>query len=287
MMVEKRKPSLFVCYPSPPLFLSPLSRLRALIDLLTPKLTMSESQEPSSSTTRGRGRGRGKSRGGLGKYLRARGRGRGMGRPAQFTERLLLEGEGKPSLTEEEEAELAKELREKYSRRNLGTNADRYKEEQPELDSDGEPILEPEVDLSSFLEKQRISEDVGPTLKVAEAKDYDEADVDTSLAHISSNPTRYKLEALSKKGKVEQIEWDGELDQMSKEKKAAEATWDLKDRFKAKSEKLRTKPVTPTTTSARRKQGEYQEAPALPLPDGVKPKSQMEEMEDFLDELLT
>ncbi|KAJ3507307.1 hypothetical protein NLJ89_g6376 [Agrocybe chaxingu] len=251
---------------------------------------MSESQEPSSSTTRGRGRGRGKSRGGLGKYLRARGRGRGMGRPAQFIERLLLEGEGKPNLTEEEEAELAKELREKYSRRNLGTNADRYKEEEPELDSDGEPILEPEVDLSAFLEKQRISEEVGPTLKVSEKKDYDEDDVDTSLAHISSNPARYKPEALSKKGKVEQIEWDEGLDQMSKEKKAAEATRgasNLKDRFKAKSEKLRTKPVTPTTTSARRKQGVYQEAPALPLPDGVKPKSQIEEMEEFLDELLT
>jgi len=32
---------------------------------------------------------------------------------------------------------------------------------------------------------------------------------------------------------------------------------------------------------------EYQEAPALPLPDGVQPKAQMQEMEDFLDELLT
>ena len=189
-----------------------------------------------------RGRGRGKSRGGLGKYLRARGRGRGSGRPAEFSTRLLLEGEGRPSLTEEEEAELAKELAEKYSRRQLGTNADRYKEEEPELDSDGvfssvvfrwsfeltflwagEPIVEPEVDLSTFLEKQRISDDVGPSLRVAEAEDDDNDDVDTSLAHITSKSIGNPVQA-SRKGKVEQIVWDEELDTMNREKKAAEAT---------------------------------------------------------------
>jgi len=93
-----------------------------------------------SSTSRGGGRGRGKSRGGLGKYLRARGRGRGTGRPAEFGTRLLLDGEGKQNLTEEEESEQSKEIREKYSRRQLGTNADRYKEE-VELDSDGVSLL--------------------------------------------------------------------------------------------------------------------------------------------------
>jgi hypothetical protein len=87
-----------------------------------------------------RGRGRGKSRGGLGKYLRARGRG-GRGRPAEFSTRLVLEGERKPELTEEEEAELAREIREKYSRRQLGTNEDRYKEEEAELNSDGESLI--------------------------------------------------------------------------------------------------------------------------------------------------
>jgi len=95
-------------------------------------------QLPSTpSDDHGRGRGRGKSRGGLGKYLRARGRGRGTGRPAEFTKRLVLGEEGKPDLTEEETAELEKELREKYGRRKLGTNEDRYKEEEVELDSDG------------------------------------------------------------------------------------------------------------------------------------------------------
>lgn len=87
----------------------------------------------NSTTTRGRGRGRGKSRGGLGKYLRSRGRGRGSGgRPAEFTQRLLLEGEGKLDLTEEEAAAFEKELREKYGKRKLVTNADRYEEEEPE-----------------------------------------------------------------------------------------------------------------------------------------------------------
>lgn len=92
---------------------------------------------PSPSRGRGRGRGRGKSRGGLGKYLRARGRGRGGGRPAEFRERLLLDGERTEELDEEE----AQELQQRYSRRQLGTNADRYVEDEPELDSDGKPFL--------------------------------------------------------------------------------------------------------------------------------------------------
>ena len=94
---------------------------------------MSEVSEPGPSSTRGRGRGSHKSRGGLGKYLRARGRGRGRGRPAVFQERLLLEGEQVEELDDEE----AQELQQRYSRRQLGTNADRYVEPEPELDSDG------------------------------------------------------------------------------------------------------------------------------------------------------
>lgn len=88
----------------------------------------------SDGPTRARGRGRGKSRGGLGKYLRARGRGRGGGRPAEFHQRVLLEGEGPAD--EEDEEEVAERAR-KFSRRQLGSNADRYAEEEPELDSDG------------------------------------------------------------------------------------------------------------------------------------------------------
>ncbi len=89
---------------------------------------------PSASTSNSsRARGRGKSRGGLGKYLRARGRGRGYGRPAEFHQRLVLEGEAP---VEEDDEERAQRER-KFSRRHLGTNADRYAEPDPELDSDG------------------------------------------------------------------------------------------------------------------------------------------------------
>jgi hypothetical protein len=87
----------------------------------------SQTQEPQM-----RGRGRGRSRGGLGKYLRARGRG-GRGRPAEFSTRLVLEGEKLEEETEEETAERSR----KFSRRELGSNADRYLEPEPEVGSDG------------------------------------------------------------------------------------------------------------------------------------------------------
>lgn len=95
-----------------------------------------DSTETSGSSS-GRGRGRGKSRGGLGKYLRARGRGRGRGRPAEFAKRLLLEDEQEVQLDQEEAKDYEKEMQTKYGRRQLGTNADRYVEPEPELGSDG------------------------------------------------------------------------------------------------------------------------------------------------------
>ncbi|KAG2112682.1 uncharacterized protein F5147DRAFT_771225 [Suillus discolor] len=116
---------------------------------------MSETNSPSTSeASHARGRGRGKSRGGLGKYLCARGRGRG-GRPAEFHQRLVLEGEEVVDL--DPDSEEAKEFQKKHSRRQVGSNADRYVELEPELDSDGEEIREQEVDLSSFLARQRLS----------------------------------------------------------------------------------------------------------------------------------
>ncbi|KAH6907392.1 hypothetical protein BKA70DRAFT_1285612 [Coprinopsis sp. MPI-PUGE-AT-0042] len=227
----------------------------------------------SSNSSRGRGRGR-SNRGGLGKYLRARGRGhRGGGRPAVFKERLLLEGEG-PGDDEEDEEEKAERLA-KFSRRQLGTNADRYAEEEPELGSDGEPIVEPEVDLSEFMERQRISDEPSPALML---------DMDSSLAHISSKSIRSPVD---RKGKVQQVEWDRELDEMTKEKAAAEAQWDLKHRFKAKSEKLKAKPVFKST---RERQAEkYEQAPELPVADAnAQPKKDpKDEMESFLDDLLS
>ncbi|KAJ6546653.1 hypothetical protein DFH09DRAFT_1367193 [Mycena vulgaris] len=240
---------------------------------------MSESSSSSPPST-SRGRGRGKSRGGLGKYLRARGRGRGLGRPAEFGKRLVLDGEEPTPEDDEAAAEAAAELAQRFSRRQLGTNADRYAEPEPVLDSDGEPEVEPEVDLAAFLERQRLSDAAGPSvLPAREALDDD--DVDHSLAHISSGGAP---PVSSRKGKVEEIAWDAELDALERDKAAAEAIWDLKTRFRAKSEKLRKSAVTPVRE---RKPG-YVEAPPLPLADGSQPspKAPKDDMQDFLDDLL-
>ena len=50
----------------------------------------------------------------------------------------MLEGEGPEDEDDEEAREAREELHRKYARRQLGSNADRYKEEEPELDSEGE-----------------------------------------------------------------------------------------------------------------------------------------------------
>ncbi|KAI0341215.1 hypothetical protein BDW22DRAFT_1430350 [Trametopsis cervina] len=223
-----------------------------------------------------RGRGRGKSRGGLGKYLRARGRGRGRGRPAEFGKRLVLEGEGEQELDEEEQKELAQ----KYSRRQLGTNADRYVESDPELDSEGEPIVEPEVDLSTFLERQRVSE--VPSV-VSPPVEEDDDDIDHSLDHLALG---LKQAEVSKKGKVQQIAWDESLEELSRDKAAAEATRDLKTRFKAKTEKERAQGGSRSIPRSKAKPDRFIEAPALPTDTPPPLKSEKEKMEDFLDDLL-
>ncbi len=168
---------------------------------------------------------RGNSRGGLGKYLRARGR-RGYGRPAEFTQRLVLEDE----MHDEEDEEFKAQQTQKYSKRQLANNADRYAEQEPELDSDGmsvrvwnfqltlvtgEPIVEPEVDLSAFLEKQRLADDS------VQADEDEEDDVDHNLDNFPTSTGQIA----SKKGKVEQIEWTQELEQLAKDKASAEANW--------------------------------------------------------------
>lgn len=85
--------------------------------------------------------------------------------------------------------------------------------------STGEPILEPEVDLSKFLERQRLDDNAGPTLKPPDNQP-DDDDVDQTLAHISGKGV---IHTSSRKGKVQQIEWDPELEAMSQEKAVAEA----------------------------------------------------------------
>ena len=78
--------------------------------------------EAPSIRARGRGRGR------TGKALRARGK-RGIGRAATFGQRLYLEGAG-PLDDEDEEA--AAELANRFSKRELESNAHRFEEETPE-----------------------------------------------------------------------------------------------------------------------------------------------------------
>jgi hypothetical protein len=87
----------------------------------------------TSSTPRARGRGRRQSRGGFGKYIRARATGHRFGRPAEFQERLLLEGERPEELDETDAAELGA----RYARRALDTNTDRYEESEPAMGPDG------------------------------------------------------------------------------------------------------------------------------------------------------
>ncbi|KAA1466855.1 hypothetical protein DENSPDRAFT_57657 [Dentipellis sp. KUC8613] len=260
---------------------------------------MDSTTEASSaeSSSRGRGRGRGRSRGGLGKYLRARGRGRGGGRLAEFRERLVLEGERPEELDEEEAEELAR----KYSRRQLGSNADRYVEPEPELGSDGEEIVEPEVDLSQFLERQKLEDT--PAVALASPAEEDDEDVDHSLAHISGKVK--PLESQSRKGKVQQIEWDAGLAEMSREKAVAEAHWDLKARFRANQSHQKGRNVARGGKTGRsdRRQGKASSprnlrfaltvtleklvTAAPPLPGGPEPSSDPKvQMEDFLDELL-
>ncbi|KAF7365860.1 hypothetical protein MVEN_00460400 [Mycena venus] len=95
-------------------------------------------------------------------------------------------------------------------------------------------LCEPESEVNlSFLERQRISDAPGPSIPASTTEPAD--DVDRTLGHISSNGIK---PVTSCKGKVEQIEWDGELDELKREKAYAEVIWDLESRFRAKSEKL-------------------------------------------------
>lgn len=248
---------------------------------------MSSDPAPESSS---RGRGRGKNRGGLGKYLRARGRGRGFGRPAEFSKRSLLDGEGPDDLEEDEEAAAIRaENARKYGRRQMDTNADRYQEEEPELGSDGEPILQPEVDLSGFLERQREVDPSGVDPALLGDKD-DDVDVDHSLAHLSLNKAST---AASRKGKATTIEWDDQLEEMLQAKEKADANRDFKTRFRARSAKFAA-PAEPTgfgSATRKTRQGDARvQAPPLPLASDAPPQpppNSKQGMEDFLDDLLT
>ncbi|KAJ2988923.1 hypothetical protein NUW54_g8955 [Trametes sanguinea] len=197
---------------------------------------------------------------------------------------MALESEQEAEVDEEEQRELER----KFARRQLASNADRYAEPEPELDSEGEEVVEPEVDLSSFLERQKLSDSAGPSTLLS--PEDEEEDVDTSFAHITSN---LKPQSQTKKGKVQQIEWDAELEELSREKAAADATrgeaCSLISSAVKRTAKQRGRAAPRGASTAVRKphyERSYVEAPPLPT-DAPKPeKSEKEDMENFLDDLL-
>ena len=72
------------------------------------------------------------------------------------------------------------------------------------------------------MDRQRLVDDDAP-LQTAKSKEpEDDEDIDHSLAHISA--THVGLPA-KMKGKVEQVDWTPELDQMTRDKANAEANW--------------------------------------------------------------
>ncbi|KZV99209.1 hypothetical protein EXIGLDRAFT_831563 [Exidia glandulosa HHB12029] len=225
----------------------------------------------TSADARARGRGRG--RGGLGKYLRARGK-RGPGLRAEWGKR---DGGGEDEVdSEEERAELAK-----YSRRALTSNEDRYKEPEvdPNLEAEAEP--EPEIDLAALTAKQ---------LALAERAEHrspdrgglsDDEDVDASILAKSgaAKPRDRAQEANSRKGKIVLVEWDDQIDELVREKAAAEALSDLKARLKKQG-------AAPKSLKPSRKK---EKEPVLPPPLDQSPpaKDEKQSMQDFLDDLLT
>ena len=80
--------------------------------------------------------------------------------------------------------------------------------------------MEPEVDLSSFLEKQRR---LPPQLEPpAPPPPQDNDEIDQSVAALNLHG-RGGAEN-DRKGKAKQIEWDSTLEELSREKAAADAT---------------------------------------------------------------
>lgn len=86
----------------------------------------------------------------------------------------------------------------------------------------GEEIKEPEVDLSNFLARQRL-DDVASSSVLGLTTEPGEDEVDYSLAHLKSGGPQSQSARKLMKGRVEMVEWDEELENMSREKAAADA----------------------------------------------------------------
>jgi hypothetical protein len=93
----------------------------------------------------------------------------------------------------------------------------------------GEPVVEPEVDLSNFLERQRLSDGKHSTVKSGSIGQIDDDDdVDHTLDRLTSKPYS-KRYGEQQKGKVETLEWDDQFESLARDKKAAEANWGSSD----------------------------------------------------------
>jgi hypothetical protein len=90
----------------------------------------------------------------------------------------------------------------------------------------GEPIPEPEVDLSAFLARQRLQDDASPNLSLAPPVDDVELnDIDRSLGHITTAriASRSENPLENRKNKIQRVKWDRELEEMKREKEEADA----------------------------------------------------------------
>ncbi|KAF9653333.1 hypothetical protein BDM02DRAFT_1895619 [Thelephora ganbajun] len=146
----------------------------------------------------------------------------------------------------------------------------------------GEEIKEPEVDLSDFLARQRLDDTAGPTISKPTTEP-DEDEVDHSLAHLKSIGPQSTHKSM--KGRVQVIEWDEELENMSREKASADANRDLKSRFRTSAAK---QPTNRSSARPSRTQNKgLTEAPPLPTEEHGPKKTEKQEMQDFLDDLLS
>ena len=84
----------------------------------------------------------------------------------------------------------------------------------------GEPILEPEVDITTLLERQKLDEASGPVYE----KPVDDDDVDHTIAPTIGSGRHIHSDPALRKGKIQTVEWDEELEELKREKAAFEAT---------------------------------------------------------------
>lgn len=235
----------------------------------------------SANVSLGQNRARSRGRGNRGKYLRARGR-RGLGRAAEFAPRLLLEediGAGDLDVDEDDQDDAGK-----YAKREIVDNTEKYGDPSVEPNVvEGElEEPEPEVDLSGFLAKQRLKD---PDHEQFLPQDSDE-DVDISLSKLSvSASTSLKPQ----KNNIQTIEWDASMEELRKDKEAADAVRDLKSRF----QNTRSRPVRSQlrrgTNKATREVEDLRHEPSS-TNEGItesQPSTVKAQMETFLDDLLS